>query len=458
MRFLLFLTLICINVIPVVGDAQTPGPNIIFIMADDLGYGDLGCYGQEHIQTPNIDRLASEGMSFTQTYAGSCVCAPSRGVLMTGLHNGHAPVRDNIPHYKTYLENDDLTIAEILQQAGYRCGGIGKWSLGDPGTAGRPTNQGFESWLGYLNQDHAHYYYPEYLDDGDQRLDLTGNRQSQSSYSHDLMTNRALEFIREARKGPFFLYAAYTLPHFSARNEDETELAIPDNAPYSERPWSRKEKNYAAMITLLDADIGRIVRLVDALGLREKTLIIFTSDNGPWDGVPSKFRSSGPLRGGKRELYEGGIRVPFIARWPGVVPAGTTSKEVIALWDMLPTFAGLAGVKAPNGIDGHSIVPVLKGGTLPKPHEYLYWDYGHCRERYDQAVRMGDWKGTRLGRDSAIRLYDLSADPGEKHNIALQHPEVVEKISAIMKTAATPSDRYTIGDLYRGGPLWQPQK
>ena len=431
-------------------------PNIIFIMADDLGYGDLGCYGQKLIQTPDIDRLAAEGLKFTQAYAGSCVCAPSRGVLMTGLHNGHAPVRDNVPHYKTYLQDRDVTIAEVLKQGGYRCGGIGKWSLGDAGTVGRPTNQGFDRWFGYLNQDHAHYYYPEYLDDNEGRLDLRGNSESHQHYSHNLMTERALEFISESRDQPFFFYAAYTLPHFSAASEDETKLAIPSDAPYSDKPWNQKEKNYAAMVTLLDRDVGRIVKLVDDLGLKEKTLVVFTSDNGPWGPAPDKFESSGPLRGVKRDLYEGGLRVPFVARWPGTVPASQVSDEVIAFWDMMPTFAELAGAQAPGNIDGISVARALMGGTLDEPHGYLYWDYGHCRRRYDQAVRMKNWKGLRLGQDSKIQLYDLSVDIGETQDVARQHPAVVEQIAHIMTTAPTPSDRYPVGHIYKGKPLWNP--
>ena len=242
-------------------------PNIIVIMADDLGYGDLGCYGQQLIETPHIDRLAAEGIRFTQAYAGSSVCAPTRAVLMTGLHNGHAPVRDNIPHYDAYLRDDDVTIAEVLKQAGYRTGGVGKWSLGDAGTVGRATNQGFDMWLGYLNQDHAHYYYTEYLDDNDGRLELRGNTKSHAHYSHDLMTRRTLEFICANKNESFFFYGAYTLPHFSSPSEDETRLPVPSDAPYSNRDdWTQKEKNYAAMVTVLDRDVGRIVALVDELG------------------------------------------------------------------------------------------------------------------------------------------------------------------------------------------------
>ena len=435
-----------------VADAQ---PNIVLIMADDLGYGDLGCYGQELIETPHADRLAAEGLRFTQAYAGSTVCAPSRGVLMTGLNNGHAPVRDNVPHYATYLHDADVTMAEVLQQAGYRCGGIGKWSLGDAGTEGRATNQGFDMFLGYLNQDHAHYYYTEYLDDNEGRMLLPGNSRTHAHYSPDLMTERALEFVEASADGPFFFYGAYTLPHFSAKTEDPTQFAVPDDAPYTDRPWTQKEKNYAAMVARLDRDLGRIVALVDRLGLAERTLVVFTSDNGPWGGAPERFDSNGPLRGVKRDLYEGGIRVPLIARWPGTVPAGRVSHEVIGFWDLLPTFAVLAGVDAPRPIDGVPVVAALQGGRVDRPEGYLYWDYGHCRPRYAQAVRLGDFKGVRCERGGPVELYDLKHDPAEARDLSAQHPQVVRRIEQIMATAATPSPHYPIGETYKGHPIWQ---
>lgn len=433
-------------------------PNIVLILADDLGYGDLGCYGQKLIRTPNIDRLAEQGMRFTQAYAGGPVCAASRAVLMTGLHNGHAPARDNIPHYATYLQGDDVTVAEVLKQAGYRTGGVGKWSLGDAGTVGRATNQGFDTWLGYLNQDHAHYYFTEYLDDDDGRLELHGNSRSRAKYSHDLLTERALKFIRvqEQDRRPFFLYAAYTLPHFSARAEDPDGLAVPSTEPYSDRDWDERAKKYAAMIHMLDRDVGRIVQLVDDCGLADETLIIFTSDNGGHASIDKQFDTGGPLRGHKRDLTEGGIRVPLIARWRRTIPAGQTSDEVVAFQDMLPTFAELARAIPPTDVDGVSVAPVLKGGKLAARREYLYWDYGHCRRRYDQAVRWKNWKGIRLGRDGEIQLYDLATDIGEINNVASQHPEIVQRIARIINTAPTPSDRYPIGTLYRGRPRWTP--
>lgn len=430
-------------------------PNIIFIMADDMGYGDLGCYGQSLIQTPNIDRLAAQGIRFTQAYAGSTVCAPSRGILMTGLHNGHAPVRDNVPHFLTYLRDHHVTIAEALKQAGYRCGGIGKWSLGDPGTEGRPLNQGFDGWFGYLNQDHAHYYYPEYLDSGEGIRQLPGNVVNKTHYSHDLMTNWALQFIGQSHAEPFFLYCAYTIPHYASSAEDETQFPVPSDVPYQDRPWTQAEKNYAAMITRFDRDVGRMVKLTRDLKIDKNTVVIVTSDNGPWGQAPSKFRSAGPLRGAKRSLYEGGIRVPLVAHWPGVIPEGRVSDEVIAFWDILPTVAEVAGGQAPENVDGMSVWPAFLGRRLVRKHPYLYWDYGHCRARYDQAVRLGPWKGIRLGLKSKVQLFNLESDVEESTDVAAQYPGIVRKIEEIMKTAATPSDRYPIGEIYRGAPIWK---
>ncbi len=430
-------------------------PNILFIMVDDLGYGDLGCYGQKILQTLHLDKLASEGIRFTQAYAGGPVCTPSRSILMTGLHNGHTPARDNIPHYHTYLKEEDITVAEVLKEAGYQCGGVGKWSLGDAGTLGRATNQGFDMWFGYLNQDHAHYYYPEYLDDNEGRLDLTGNTQSQKHYSHDLMTERALDFIRDNQNNPFFLYAAFTLPHFSKRSEDPDGLTVPTTEPYSEKEWDEKSKKYASMVHMIDRDVGRMVALLDELELRDNTLVIFTSDNGGHDSVWEEFDTNGPLRGHKRDLTEGGIRVPFIASWPGKIPAGEVSDEVIAFWDMMPTFAELAGADVPGEMDGISVVDALMGKEIKNPHPYWYWDYGHCRDRFDQAVRMGDWKGIRLGVDSDIQLYDLSKDIGEENDLSDRHPEIVPKIEKIMSEAVIPNDRYEVGNLYEGSAIWK---
>ena len=421
-------------------------PNIIFIMADDLGYGDLGCYGQELLSTPHIDALANEGVKFSQAYAGGPVCAASRSVLMTGLHNGHTPARDNVPHYHTYLQEEDITVAELLKQAGYRCGGIGKWSLGDAGTAGRATNQGFDTWFGYLNQDHTHYYYTEYLDDDESRLELTGNTQSKKYYSHDLMTERALQFINESQDEPFFLYAAYTAPH--ANNEAEGVLGVhgmevPDYGEYADKDWPEPQKGHAAMISRLDRDIGALMDKLQALGIDDNTLVIFSSDNGPHKeggADPEFFGSGGPLKGIKRDLYEGGIRVPMIARWPGNIAPGTVSSHVSSFWDFLPTAAEIAGVQPPAGIDGISYAPELLGESQTG-HEFLYWEFHEGRES-KQAVRMGNWKYVRTRLSQPGELYDLAVDIGETDNIAADHPDIVRKIETYIETARTESEHW----------------
>ena len=435
-------------------------PNIIFIMADDLGYGDLGCYGQKKILTPNIDALAGDGVRFAQAYAGAPVCTSSRSVLMTGLHNGHTPARDNVPHYDNYLESADITIAEVLQDAGYRTGGVGKWSLGDPGTVGDATQQGFDMWFGYQNQDHAHYYFPEYLDDSDApsgRVYYPGNSRTKRIYSHDVMADRAIQFITESAGQPFFLYAAFTVPHFSHSSEDEDRLPVPSLSIYAEKPWSLAAKKYAAMVSRMDYDVGRIVQLIDSVGLAENTLIIFTSDQGPLGSGPyEELNSNGSLRGAKRSLYEGGLRVPFIARWKDKIPAGVISDQVITFWDMLPTLAEIAGYPVYSGVDGMSVLDPFMGNSPAISHDYLYWDYGHTRNRYDQAVRLGDWKGIRLGGESAIQLFNLKNDLSESTDVASGHPDVVEQMNSIMSSAAVPDGRYKVGTLYEGKPIWQP--
>ncbi|WP_375585795.1 arylsulfatase [Cyclobacterium xiamenense] len=434
---------------------EAPRPNIVFIMADDLGYGDTGPYGQEHIQTPHINALAAEGIRFTQAYAGGPVCTSSRSVLMTGLHNGHTVARDNVPHYSTYLRSGDVTLAQVLKDAGYRTGGVGKWSLGDARTEGRATAMGFDTWTGYLNQDHAHYYYPTYLDHDEGKIQLPDNPILRNHYSHDVLTNAALNFIRQAADKPFFLYAAYTLPHFSAKEEDVHGLTVPSTGPYTEKDWPERAKKYAAMVHRLDSDLGKIIALLEELGIRENTLVIFTSDNGGHSATWKGFATNGILRGYKRDLYEGGVRVPFIASWPDRIPAGMESTEVLAFQDLLPTFAALAGTTPPQNLDGISQVEALKGNRVPRRERVLYWDFGHARERYDQAVRLDDWKGIRRGKNQPIELYNLAADPGESINLAEKHPKVVDKIAGLMESEVTPSPRYPVGERYRGDPIWK---
>jgi len=433
--------------------AQRPRPNIVWIMADDLGYGDVGCYGQQRIRTPNIDRLAAEGMRFTDAYAGSTVCAPSRCCLMTGLHNGHGRVRDNIPH-NIFLQPDDFTVAELLQQAGYRTGGFGKWSLGTAGYWGIPLYQGFDEYFGQLNQDQAHQYYPDFLWDNEHVMLLMKNRADQhNQYAPDLFAERALEFIDRNRERPFFLYFPTTLPHYSDFPTGPESQIVPSDEPYSGEPWPQVEKNYAAMVTRFDGHVGAVLERLRRHGLEENTVVFFTSDNGPCGARPHKpafFRSGGPLRGLKRDVYEGGIRIPMIVRWPGKVAAGSVNRHVWAFWDFLPTAAELAGVPAPRHTDGISIVPTLTGKPQPQ-HEYLYWDYGHVREVFKQAARVGPWKGVRNGVGSPIEIYNLEEDIGETRNLAAERPDIVKRMEAIFADALVPSPDYPVPGLTAKG-------
>lgn len=424
-------------------------PNIVFILADDLGIGDPGCYGQKRIQTPNLDRMAASGMRFTQAYAGSTVCAPSRCSLLTGLHNGHGRVRDNIPH-GVFLQPDDFTVAELLKQAGYRTCALGKWSLGSPGSWGHPNMQGFDEFFGYLDQDHAHNYYPEFLWENEREVIQSGNRANKRrAYSPPLLAQRALRFLDENARRPFFLYFAPTLPHWSDYpRQSVLSQDIPSDAPYSEESWPQVEKNYAAMVTMLDAQVGQVLDRVRELGIEQQTLVVFASDNGPSaEGLhkPSFFGSSGPFRGVKREMYEGAIRIPMLAQWKGSIRPATVSEEVCAFWDFLPTAAELAGLPIPKGIDGISLAPTLLGQSR-RQHEYLYWDYGHGRERFCQAVRWQNWKAVRNGSAAHVELYDLQLDPGEKHDVSGQNAGIVADLVQRMDRALTPSPDYPILD------------
>jgi arylsulfatase A-like enzyme len=433
--------------------ARPPRPNIIFILADDLGYGDLGCYGQKRIRTPNLDQMAAEGTRYTQCYAGSTVCAPSRCVLMTGKHTGHARVRGNalVP-----LRPEDVTVAELLKGQGYATGLVGKWGLGEPGSTGIPNRKGFDYFFGYLNQQHAHNYYPDYLWRNEEKVPLDGNvvvkgvAVKRAKYSPDLFTAEALGFVEKHREKPFFLYLAYTLPH--ANNEaGKLGMEVPDDAPYADQDWPPAQKNHAAMITRLDRDIGRLLKRLKELGLDDKTLVLFSSDNGPHregGADPAFFQSSGPLRGIKRDLTEGGIRVPMLARWPGKVAAGQVSDQVWAFEDFLPTAAELAGATAPKAIDGLSMVPALLGakaaGRQPAQHEFLYWEF-HERG-FSQAVRHGDWKYIRhpYAQDQPPELYNLKDDLGETKNVVEQHPDVAARIEEYLKAARTESKEWPV--------------
>lgn len=423
-------------------------PNIIWIMADDLGYGDLGCYGQKEIRTPCIDRLAREGMRFTQCYAGSTVCAPTRCVLMTGKHTGHCRVRGNSARLPDSRESilvplrpDDVTVAELLKEAGYATGICGKWGLGERETTGVPNLQGFDQWLGFLNQRHAHGYYPEFIWKNQDIRILDGNRGGhQREWVHSHLTDFALRFIQESSAvGPFFLYVAYTIPH--GRYE------IPSDKPYSDSAWPQSVKNYAAMVTRMDQDVGRIMTQLETLGIDRQTIVFFTSDNGAEivyfrrSGEVAQYEkalnSSGPLRGYKRDLTDGGIRVPMIVRWPGHVTAGAVSDQVWAFWDFLPTAAELAGVKPPQDVDGISVVPTLLG-KQQKTHEFLYWEF--FERGFQQAVRYDKWKAIRLKQGQPLALYDVTKDLAEEHDVAAEHPDVIAKIETYLETARTESE------------------
>jgi arylsulfatase A-like enzyme len=419
-------------------------PNLILILADDLGYGDLGCYGQQRIATPNLDRLAAEGIRFTQAYAGSTVCAPSRCCLMTGLHTGHAWVRGNqFPDLP--VRPQDVTVTELLKRAGYATGLFGKWSLGGLGSTGYPLAKGFDEWFGFFSQTHAHNYYPEHLLDNNTVYLLRGNfGAKKQEYAHDLFTQRALKFLERQKSAPFFLHVCYTIPHANNEMGRDTGngMEVPSDAPYSTKDWPQPEKNFAAMVTRMDADVGKLLAQLKKSGQEENTLVIFTSDNGPHrEGGHSAefFQSSGPLRGIKRDLYEGGIRVPMLARWPGQIKPGQVSDQVWAFWDFLPTAAELAGVAPPAGTDGISMLPALLGKPQ-KSHEYLYWEF-HERG-FHQAVRWGDWKGVRFGRKTPLELYGLKTDLGEKNNVAAQHRDIVAKIEQTLARARTDSQEF----------------
>ncbi len=435
---------------------EAKSPNIIFILADDLGYGDLGCYGQTQIKTPHLDKFAKEGMRFTQCYAGSTVCAPSRSSLMTGQHTGHTLIRGNAA---VALRPQDVTVAEMLKQAGYKTAAIGKWGLGLDGTTGVPQKKGFDQWLGYLDQTHAHNYYPEYLwrfdpaTGYDGKLPLTKNENNQrGQYAHDLFTTAALNYVRinqpekATPAAPFFLYLAYTIPH--ANNElsraTGNGMEVPSDAPYTNERWPQPEKNKAAMITRLDADIGKLLARLDELELATNTVIFFSSDNGPHregGNDPKFFASQGGLRGLKRDLYEGGIRVPMIVRWPGTVPAGRVNEQVWAFWDFLPTVAEIAGGKIPTGIDGISMLPALTGHRQ-KNHEFLYWEFHEGGSK--QAVRMNDWKAVRLGPGQPLELYNLKTDRAESLNVAGENPAVIAQIEEYLKTARTENEHWPL--------------
>lgn len=449
------------------GIAGENPPNVIFILADDLGYAELGCYGQAKIKTPNIDGLARDGMRFTQYYSGHPVCAPSRCALLTGLHTGHGFVRDNkeVGTWKSFegqwpLPSETRTIAHILKERGYATACVGKWGLGAVGSSGEPAKQGFDLFFGYNCQRQAHNYYPSYLTRNGDKVPLEGNSGDAPTgkvYAPDLMIDEALGFVRSNKDKPFFLYFATPIPHAAIQVPVDSLAEYADkldDKPYDGKkgyqPHAQPHAAYAAMITRMDRDVGRLLKLLNELGLEKNTVVMFASDNGPTfnGGTDSAyFKSAGIFRGLKQQVYEGGIRVPFIARWPGKIAAGQTSEQPAAAWDVLPTLAEISGAAAPTNSDGLSLAPTLFGQPGQKQHEYFYWESG-ALEGGEQAVRAGDWKGVRTGLkknpDSPIQVYNLKDDPGEATDLAAKNPEMATKLLDLMKAAHTPSKDFPL--------------
>jgi arylsulfatase A-like enzyme len=427
-------------------------PNLVFILADDLGYAELGCYGQRVIQTPCLDRMAGEGLRFTHFYAGATVCAPSRSVLMTGMHHGHTRVRGNAGGQRQALRETDQTVAKVLQSAGYRTALIGKWGLGEEGAAssGLPGRQGFDEFYGYLNQHHAHNHFPDFLWRNETREptqnvvtpvgDLgAGYATKAVQFADDLFAEEALQFVTASKDRPFFLYWSMVSPH--ANNERTKALKdgaeVPDYGIYAGEQWPAPDKGQAAMITRLDSHVGRFLERLDALGLSENTLVVFTSDNGPHNESNhdlGRFQPSGPFSGTKRSLTDGGIRVPFIVRWKGRVKAGRTSEHVGSFADWFATAAQLAEAKADIPEDSVSFAPELLEKPQPK-HAFLYWEF-HEHAFTQAALYQGRWKGIRSGApDAPVAVFDQQADPAEKNNVAGQQPEIAAKLSEYLKTA-----------------------
>ncbi len=463
--------LLCLLIIP--ASAQKRPPNIIFIMADDLGYGDLGSYGQTKIRTPYLDQMAREGMRFTQFYAGAPVCAPSRCVLMTGKHGGHAFIRDNKewkPEGQYPIPANEITIAEILKNRGYVTGGFGKWGLGYPGSEGDPNKQGFDLFYGYNCQREAHNFYPDHLWRNDKKIMLEGNDRGLTGkqYSHDLIEAEALEFIKANKDKPFFAYLPFTIPHLALQVPDDSLAEYVgkfDDPAYDGKngylPHPHPRAVYAAMVTRMDRTVGRVFALLKDLKLDENTLVIFTSDNGGAFGEVSKnfefspgrmggtdyvfFNSTSNFKAFKGSVYEGGLRVPFIARWAGKIKAGTTNNLPAVFYDVMPTLTEIVGIKTPQKTDGVSLAPTLLGKGKQQKHEFLFWDFGGYGGQ--QAVRIGDWKGLRrnlhLG-NTKVELYNLAVDVGEKNDVAAQNPKIVEKVYKIMREQHQKSEIFPI--------------
>jgi len=443
---------------------EKPLPDIVFILADDLGYGDLSCYGQQKFNTPNIDRLAQQGILFRQHYTGCTVSAPSRSCLMTGLHTGHTPIRGN-KAWQTEgqwpLPAASFTLAEMLKAKGYATGAFGKWGLGYIDTEGDPNSQGFDEFFGYNCQSLAHNYYPDHLWRNHEKILIHENDSGKTGgYSPDLIQKEALDFIEKNKDRPFFMFYPTTIPHaelfprkeymdmFRGKFDPEKEFKGTDKGPdFRQGPYGSQPESHAAfagMVKELDDYVGQILSKLTELGIEKNTIVIFASDNGPHlegGADPDYFNSNGPFKGYKRDMYEGGIRTPLIVKWPGTVKAGSVSDHVSAFWDIMPTLAEVTGSQVPEGIDGISFLPELLGKKQMK-HEYLYWEF---HEQGGKAgVRMGDWKAVKLNADKGLNgpteLYDLATDIGETSNVALSHPDIVKKMVEIMQREHTPSD------------------
>ncbi|MFR9620539.1 MAG: arylsulfatase [Rikenellaceae bacterium] len=440
--------------------APSKTPNVIYILADDLGYADIGCYGQKIMATPNLDRMAKGGIQFMQHYAGCTVSAPSRCALMTGKHTGNTHVRGNMGVdnsdgrvYDTTLPADEITVAELFKQRDYTTACIGKWGLGGPGTEGHPNAQGFDYFYGYLGQGYAHSYFPLFLHENETEVELGGK-----SYSHDLVEDKAMAFITENKDNPFFIYLTFTLPHAELLLPDEYMTKFLDKlgpeSPFVNNggTYSSQEQPhaaFAAMVERLDVSVGRINDLLKELGIDENTLVIFASDNGAHEeggADPKYFNSTGIYRGVKRDFYEGGIRVPMIAYWPGVVPAGVQNNEMSTFWDFMPTVAELIKVKTPACSDGISILPTLMGKKQKQTHDHLYWEFHEQGGK--QCVRKGDWKLIRFQvknpNKTYYEMYNLANDPSEKNNVVNQNPELKAELIAIMDSSRTESEIFVM--------------
>lgn len=439
-------------------------PNIVYIMVDDMGYADIGAFGSKAVQTPNLDKLAADGMVFTDAYAGCTVCAPTRSTLMTGYHMGHTYMRLNTGGVP--LRDKEVTVAEVLKAAGYRTGGFGKWGIGDIGTTGVPEKQGFDTFFGYYHQIHAHKFYPDYLVRNGKKVQLPGNENlyqkhkgagpvpridpatgTVRQFTQDLIFKEMKQFIKDAAKSgePFFCYAPWTPPH--------SEYKLPEDDPawqlYKDKPWKNDAKIHAAFCSMVDRHAGETLALLKELGVADNTIVFFTSDNGASKRFEGSLDSSGPLRGYKRDMHEGGIRTPLIVAWPGKITPGSKSALPTYSPDVMPTLAALAGEKAqaavPDDIDGLSILPTLLGQGEQQVHDHLYWEwhrYIWAESRLDpkglqQAVRKGKWKAVKMGSDKPMFLYDLESDLGEQNDLSSKHPDIAKQMAELMTTSRT---------------------